>query len=388
MDPVSSSACHIGLPAPDELIAEFLFLAKNPRAIRVCRQFFRIQSQFQSAFVLASFGIPIPEEMPLKAKRLVPQHIQKHVLRVYNTHHIEGTPHIDFLMKNTSSLHSLFRSAHHKDESLINGEIQRQSFLQADLQTLTLSKQHLVCTPLPLNNLSSLRVLRLDGNALATLPQSLRLCPNLQELECQNNQLEEFPPVLTSLPQLHLLDLSANKITSVPSWLPQLSSIKALLLNDNKIRVFPQETLSLPLSRLELAGNEIESVPSTIDSLASSLRSLSLHNNRIKSLPLSCRRLENLQYINLCGNPLEPPPLPHKISVAVLLTSQVSLPLLSSISTADLVEVHFTDQSEKARIEKELASLTPTQKVPHIVFKETTLTLHAETTHQGIQNER
>ncbi|XP_019370664.1 PREDICTED: leucine-rich repeat-containing protein 4C-like isoform X1 [Gavialis gangeticus] len=125
--------------------------------------------------------------------------------------------------------------------------------------------------------------LHLDNNLLEQLPQDVFVnMTNLIFLHLQHNQITYLPPgVFSSLKQLSVLDLSHNLLGE---------------LSDQALGGLSQ------LRRLYLTANRISNVSVRI--LPRSLRTLSLDQNQLESVPTVIRTSVTLSILQLSGNPI------------------------------------------------------------------------------------
>lgn len=112
--------------------------------------------------------------------------------------------------------------------------------------------------------------------------------------------LKSFPEEILRFKKIQELDLSNNEIQVIPTWIQQLSTLKILILRGNKIKTLPGEVFLLPnLKELDAWGNEIGAFSVSIGKQASKLQDLDLSMNRLESLPLSIKNLNNLKKLRL-----------------------------------------------------------------------------------------
>ena len=164
--------------------------------------------------------------------------------------------------------------------------------------------------PAQLGRLSSLQVLRLNGNQLTgEIPTQLGSLSNLQELHLSDNQLTgEIPSELRSLANLTGLWLYDNELTGeIPSELGSLANLGELSLDGNQLSgEIPSELGSLAnLGELSLDGNQLSGeIPSELGSLAN-LGELSLDGNQLSGeIPSELGSLANLTGLYLSSNQL------------------------------------------------------------------------------------
>jgi Leucine-rich repeat (LRR) protein len=125
-----------------------------------------------------------------------------------------------------------------------------------------------------------------DSSVVGTTnePEDARWVSALQWLSLSDNRLERIPAVMESIafPRLRYLNLAGNNIRSLPNWLGS---------------VFPQLEV-LVLSRNQLAAVDAESIRGLAQ-----LRQLSLDHNQLRSLPSNLfMELRSLQRLELEGN--------------------------------------------------------------------------------------
>jgi Leucine-rich repeat (LRR) protein len=177
-----------------------------------------------------------------------------------------------------------------------------------------------------LKNLVHLRSLRADNNQLTSL-DGIKYHDALLTLRARGNEIEEIDFEGTKLQRLADLDLKGNKIRRI-SNLDQLVSLSTLNLEDNELESFatqPQDALSslkyLTLSNNKLTGLDLQNMPhlrllhadrNCISQLSSFSRarrldSLSLREQRIdKPLDLSfLSKAYEVRKLYLSGNLLE-----------------------------------------------------------------------------------
>lgn len=156
-----------------------------------------------------------------------------------------------------------------------------------------------------------LRELILDGNRLINVPANELGGPlSLRILRLKDNQINELPSKMFAngqLSQLELLDLSGNGLTTVGSTVffgtPKLSN---LYLSHNRISRLDSDAFdgTENLRVLDLSDNYLNEVPGVVLSRhASTLTHLNLSANRIKILDNSeLGKLTSLQSLNLSRN--------------------------------------------------------------------------------------
>ncbi|XP_064633559.1 leucine-rich repeat serine/threonine-protein kinase 2-like isoform X2 [Lineus longissimus] len=143
-------------------------------------------------------------------------------------------------------------------------------------------------------------------NKIQEFPEQLFKClPLLQDLDLKMNNLQTFPIQTLACRKIHSIDISGNEIVDLsPGTIMTVSqSMREIKLSHNRLHTYPMWISEhMPnITRLELGGNKIESLPSEVLKLKQ-LETLSLSHNYIKSIPecflKECSQLETLLLTN------------------------------------------------------------------------------------------
>lgn len=146
--------------------------------------------------------------------------------------------------------------------------------------------------------LSSLRVMLLQGNSLRTFPNALGFCRDLAKLDARNNEIEELPETMSNMGSaLRMLNLANNKLTALPGALCDLAALKFLDLSLNDLETLPTDFGSLTnLTRLDLSWNRLEDFPESMGGLCSLLSLNAAHNTiqvrRLRPWKAPCHKAE------------------------------------------------------------------------------------------------
>ncbi|GLC42496.1 hypothetical protein PLESTF_000760700 [Pleodorina starrii] len=142
-----------------------------------------------------------------------------------------------------------------------------------DCTTLKLGRNQFNALPLGVfPRLPNLVLLDLSKNKLAGIPNDIATCRAMKTLLLGHNNLKIIPPGIFLLAGLEQLDLNHNRLTDAGGPWYHLSSLQSLNLAHNKLRMLPPDIGWLPLTSLELEGNEQLRVPEGV--LAGGFRSV------------------------------------------------------------------------------------------------------------------
>ncbi|CAL8351779.1 unnamed protein product [Merluccius merluccius] len=218
------------------------------------------------------------------------------------------------------------------------------------LRKLLAGNNHLQSVPDLLDHVP-LEALDLQHNRLSKLPDSL-FCKalNLKYLNVSANTLETIPPSsqseesLSTLQELYLTGNSLNE--NCGSQLVGHQRLRVLHIAYNELLSFPASKLSKLelLEELDLSGNRLRSVPSTV-SRCRRLHTLIAHSNQISVFP-EVLHLPEIKYVDLSGNELSEivlsdslPATLHELDLtgnSTLLLEHKTLNLFSHITTLKL----------------------------------------------------
>ena len=127
---------------------------------------------------------------------------------------------------------------------------------------------------------------------------------DLVRLLAADNQLLLINPRIGELGALTVLDLHGNNISDIPSSLQNLANLQVLNLSNNKLTEYPPELCDLLLTELHLQNNELTDLPSNFGYLVKLVK-LDLSSNKLESLPDSLSNLTSIQELNLASNSLK-----------------------------------------------------------------------------------
>ena len=121
-------------------------------------------------------------------------------------------------------------------------------------------------------------------------------------LNIVNCNMDVFCHLICDLKQLKMLNLAFNELQSVPSSISSLKNLMYLNLGNNKIHSISESIGELhDLKQLYLQSNSFSTLPSSIEKLKN-LEVLDLSSNRFEELPSFIGNLVNLKQLYLAGN--------------------------------------------------------------------------------------
>uniref|UniRef100_A0A3Q2CNU6 non-specific serine/threonine protein kinase n=1 Tax=Cyprinodon variegatus TaxID=28743 RepID=A0A3Q2CNU6_CYPVA len=202
------------------------------------------------------------------------------------------------------------------------------------LKTLDLSSNALKELPFAQNSQDviccRLQVVTLSHNQLKSLPTGLLHLTRLQKLSAANNQLTTLFDIPSNvnwigLRKLEVLDVSGNSLTSLhTSVMHCLKSLRCLDVSRNRLRAFP-DPWACPLRICKASSNIIENLPNTISIFwRTQLQEVDFSDNCLKELPSYIFELEAIMSLKLCGNLIETLPAPNKWKCSKLKTLDLS----------------------------------------------------------------
>jgi len=191
----------------------------------------------------------------------------------------------------------------------------------AGLKSLDLYRCGLTHIPRALEALENLRTLSLGGNDLGEIPVAVSRMKRLTTLSLNETGVKEFPEWLFDLEELQYVRLDGNKIEHVPDSISRLRKLEWLHLDGNRLTALPGMFTQLEnLRYLWLDGNPLRQIPPPVFELQS-LCGLGLDGayygpigrrerrvGAIKEIPSEILQLENLEKLDVRGQPIETPP--------------------------------------------------------------------------------
>ena len=160
--------------------------------------------------------------------------------------------------------------------------------------------------PEAMEDMTSLRWLKLTNTKLKRLPIELEKLKKLEHLTVKKNALGGLADVdFSQLPCLRTLNLSRNALTieAIPGNIFSNEELTTLDLSYNQLTEIPEGLLrAKSLLVLNLSHNQLEVLPSQLLLATTDLLHLDLSQNELDALPPQLRRLANLQVLVLSHN--------------------------------------------------------------------------------------
>ena len=121
----------------------------------------------------------------------------------------------------------------------------------------------------------------------------------------RNKGLNSFPKEILNNTGLTKLDLSGNDIESLPSEIGKLKKLQELYIIDSGLRALPGEIrMFTDLRILDVHDNELTGIPAEIGQLPK-IEKIDFSGNQITALPNEIYNLTHLDELNITGNPLD-----------------------------------------------------------------------------------
>jgi len=161
--------------------------------------------------------------------------------------------------------------------------------------------------PEAMEDMTSLRWLKLNNANLKTIPPELSKLVKLEHLTMKKNKVDTISNHVKNLSCLRTLNLRYNQLThtSIPPEVFENEELSTLDISHNLLKEVPEGLIKCKsLLVLNLSNNELEMIPSHLLMAATDLLHLDLSNNELDALPPQLRRLSNLQTLLLSNNPL------------------------------------------------------------------------------------
>ena len=169
---------------------------------------------------------------------------------------------------------------------------------------LSLDCAHNNFTELPpiIGHLVNLTVLRCGHNRLCRLPNEIGKLVKLRILDCSHNPLTKMPTDVGGLVNLGYLSFSCCFLSYVPTQIGQLVNLRCLVLDHNQLTSLPYEIGNLiKLEVMKCSFNKLTSLPTEIGNLVN-LITIDLNSNQIKKLPNTIDKLVQLASLNINHN--------------------------------------------------------------------------------------
>lgn len=180
-------------------------------------------------------------------------------------------------------------------------ELPKEVALWRNLCFLNLQYNLLEEVPQEIGALHKLQTLNISHNKIHTLPNEFCLMTSLLKLDLSYNLLHELPQKFGALQELTTLNCRSNSLSGLPPTFHRLHEIQEIDLAFNTFQQFDPCLIHLPIRHLNLEGNHISKLPSSVAEMQF-IDILNLNHNQIKAIPLELADLKQ----NLCleSNPI------------------------------------------------------------------------------------
>ena len=162
--------------------------------------------------------------------------------------------------------------------------------------------------PEVMEDMTSLRWLKLTNTQLRSIPEEISSLQKLEHLTLKKNNVMAIErEQLKGLKCLRTLNLSRNSLTAknISSDTFDSEELNTLDLSHNELTEVPEGVgKARCLLVLNLSHNKLEAIPSQLLMNVTDLLNLDVSHNNLEALPPQLRRLTNLQTLVLSNNPL------------------------------------------------------------------------------------
>ncbi|XP_035694685.1 protein flightless-1 homolog [Branchiostoma floridae] len=227
--------------------------------------------------------------------------------------------------------------------------------------------------PKHVQDMASLRWLRLNKTGIDKLPEELADLKKLEHIHVAHNKLVSLHGAeLAALPNLRAVNARYNQLrnTGIPGEIFENEELSVLDFSHNELKMTPSELENAKgLLVLNLSNNRIDNISNQLFINLTDLLFLDLSNNKLESLPPQMRRLVHLQTLILNNNPLLHAQLRQLPSMTALQTLHLrnTQRTSSNIPTALETLVNLTDvdlaYNELSRVPEALYTLSSLKRL-------------------------
>jgi len=263
------------------------------------------------------------------------------------------------------------------------GSLFSKKELDQPLQVIELDLSHKSLKELPahLTEFKNLEEIDLSENPDLDLSASFQLLSRFKRLKSLtlSNIYKPIPDNISLLARLEKLYLEKNDLTSIPEGVKKLSSLRKLTLWDNKIDNISLQPGDLPnLEEIKLGLNKLTAFPDDL-SLLPNLKLISFYENQISYVSPDIKKFTRLEELDLRGNKISSLPAEFgelkELRKLDLYENQLSFitPLLNLISLEELKigDNKIEDIPDNIDMLKNLKALSlssnPIRKIPESI---------------------
>jgi Leucine-rich repeat (LRR) protein len=238
-----------------------------------------------------------------------------------NNMNIEEIP-VEDIQKGVASLKNTFS---YNVNNFENKNKESSALNSIDFSVNRIKNLENFCNNIP-NFIPDLKEIKLSTNFIKFFPSAFLSLFNLKTIDLKNNQLSSFLDIedgtmmnfpnynnnfqnqnIGILPNLEYLDLSINKFKEIPSILKHLHNLTVFLISNNHITDASPlyQTEYSQLDTLDLGTNKISILKEKLYRNFPNLKNLNVENNEIKIIPTDVCLLQQLNKLNVSGNPIK-----------------------------------------------------------------------------------
>lgn len=176
-----------------------------------------------------------------------------------------------------------------------------------ELRSLSLNmNDHPVNQLALLGKFKNLEYLELAHCKIGILPDVFTNIPLLKKAILHGNEIYKVPVSLFNAPNLEYLDLAFNQITTIPNISSYAcTKLKKLNLRENQLAILPQAIVGLPLlESVDCSVNHINSAPTGWEYLKN-LKEVNLARNQLTEFPEGLQNNHSVEDITIFFNKIE-----------------------------------------------------------------------------------
>ncbi len=252
-------------------------------------------------------GVPLVEAIHASDLKTLTGDLDLHGLGIANAEGLQYCANVKYInledneltdMPGFSHMDKLFKLnlAYNKFTAVPNG-----LFSAPALQFLFMNHCPVTSVDPGIAELTKLIELDLSNTSLDSFPTALLSMNKLEHLLLNYTPLKAIPDNIDHMTKLENLDLCSTGLESLPSSISGLTNLHFLNVSDNKLGSLPNSICSLHLSSLNIAANNLYSLPAHIGDNVAQLKASC---NHLTAIPQSVIDAPDYNTLSLLGNRL------------------------------------------------------------------------------------